>query len=584
MAKKLVGILLIVMMLLGVIPLSVCAAGYTHITEITISDLGYPVYGKTLDTSYNIPTGNLPYMKDPDITEIKWYKMGPNDSKYTLVESAETAKDGYIYKAELHFLRINSQFIFDENDNIIINASSTMKNKIIRTDYVVEEAAKLTVNVVFTTSRIYNFTEPVDISIDKEEPIWPVAGQTPWASSAFFNTFEGANVHHKQYLIQAEWYEEANDYSLVSPLSSDYQFQAGKNYNLRLILTADKAGVFDPTTLGGDKDILVMINQNYYGDIAYAAADKVIADFPFTVYGGVTTATIEGIKPPVVGEAPQTTGFTLTATGATVEFESWEYNDGSDELFHEFTGASFKNDVDYRLNLKILPKNGFVLNLQKEDIELNCGKIANFSRNQEEGCVIISIDFTTPKEMVDTIAAYITIPQDSQFPNYNAVVPANAGYIVGTQTENYKQNGVIWFNVTDEKPMTPNASPFERGKEYMVTIQIIPTDVSFPKNAEEIYATINGKKAECVYDELGILNISYTYVATDELVNALGDVNNDQKIDAKDALAVLKITVGKLTANDNQKLAADVNRDQKIDAKDALEILKYVVDKPSAIR
>lgn len=63
----------------------------------------------------------------------------------------------------------------------------------------------------------------------------------------------------------------------------------------------------------------------------------------------------------------------------------------------------------------------------------------------------------------------------------------------------------------------------------------------------------------------------------------MGDVNNDGKIDAKDALIVLKISVGKYTANDVEKTAADVNQDQKIDAKDALEILKYAVKKPSAL-
>lgn len=583
MRKKLLSCVIIAVMVLSAFSLSVFAAGYTHITEINISDLGYPVYGKTLDTSYKIPTGSLPYMKNPDITEIKWYKMGPNDSSYTLVEAEETAKDGYIYKAELHFLRVSSQYIFDENDEITINASSTMANKIIRTDYKVEEAAKLTVNVVFKTSRVYTFTEPVDIMVNKDEPLWPVAGENPWESSAFINALEDVNEHHKQYKIEAQWYEESNNYFTASALTSDYQFQAGKNYNLRLLLTADKTGVFDPTTFGGNKDILVMINQTYYGEIASASAEQVIADFPFTVYGGVNSASIEGIKPPVVGEAPQKDGFTLSATGATLEFAGWEYNNGSDELLHEFTGETFENDVYYRLNLKLIPRNGFVLNLNKEDVEVNCGEISQFTRKQEEGYIIVSIDFMTQKEVVDTIAAYITLPQDSQFPNYNATLPANVGYIVSSKTENYTVNGVLWFNVSNEEPMEPNVTPFEKGKEYTVSIQIIPTNVAFPEQAESIIATINGERAECVYDENGILTISYTFVATDAIETALGDVNNDQKINAKDALVVLKIAVNKYAPNNNEKILADVNKDQKINAKDALEILKYAVNKPSCL-
>ncbi len=59
----------------------------------------------------------------------------------------------------------------------------------------------------------------------------------------------------------------------------------------------------------------------------------------------------------------------------------------------------------------------------------------------------------------------------------------------------------------------------------------------------------------------------------------LGDVNNDGKIDAKDALEVLKFAVGKTELTETQQLAAEVTGDGKIDAKDALEILKFAVNK-----
>ncbi len=59
----------------------------------------------------------------------------------------------------------------------------------------------------------------------------------------------------------------------------------------------------------------------------------------------------------------------------------------------------------------------------------------------------------------------------------------------------------------------------------------------------------------------------------------LGNLNEDQKIDAKDALIVLKIAVCKITPTDWQKVAANVNKDNSVNAKDALEILKKSVGK-----
>ena len=64
-----------------------------------------------------------------------------------------------------------------------------------------------------------------------------------------------------------------------------------------------------------------------------------------------------------------------------------------------------------------------------------------------------------------------------------------------------------------------------------------------------------------------------------DLPYTLGDVNNDGKIDAKDALMVLKFAVNKIELTEAQKLAAEVDGKEGINAKDALEILKYAVKK-----
>ncbi len=66
---------------------------------------------------------------------------------------------------------------------------------------------------------------------------------------------------------------------------------------------------------------------------------------------------------------------------------------------------------------------------------------------------------------------------------------------------------------------------------------------------------------------------------TDPAVYTLGDVNEDEKVDAKDALLVLKYAVGKANLTQNQIQAAEVTGDGLLNAKDALEILKYAVGK-----
>ena len=61
---------------------------------------------------------------------------------------------------------------------------------------------------------------------------------------------------------------------------------------------------------------------------------------------------------------------------------------------------------------------------------------------------------------------------------------------------------------------------------------------------------------------------------------SLGDVNNDSKVDAKDASLILVeyaslSTDGKSVLSDEVKNAADVNKDGKVDSKDASSVLQY---------
>ena len=70
-----------------------------------------------------------------------------------------------------------------------------------------------------------------------------------------------------------------------------------------------------------------------------------------------------------------------------------------------------------------------------------------------------------------------------------------------------------------------------------------------------------------------------SYVLYKEALS-LGDVNNDGKVDAKDASLILVeyaslSTDGKSVLSDEAKTAADVNKDGKADSKDASAVLQY---------
>lgn len=579
MKKKILSVVLVVAFLLSITCINALGDSQTKITQVKVNELEYPTVGKPLDINFTIPADETSYFISESQSAPTWYIYDNNIEKFQKIDNDTNVKYGELYKAVFYLFRSNSNYIFDKQENnVALWLNGGNDPKVVAAKTYVEQEDTLRVEVTFIGNMVYDAAKNwIGLDVNRETPYWPIAGETPWTDSVITNYNTDENPNQKDFNITTEWFKKEDT---STPLTNDYQFEAGYEYLLRITLNASRAAVFAT----GDLEPLVYItNDNTIGETISATESKMVVDFPFTVYGGVDQVSIEGIKMPVVDEAPQKDGFTFSGAGVSVEYFGWEYNDGSDELFHELAEDAFKNDNTYRLKLKLTPKTNFTLNIQKDDIDLNCGEITDLARNNEDGSIIISIDFKTEKQLADTVAAYITVPQDSQFPNYNPTLPVDAGYIVGSKTDGYTLNGVYWFNITNEEPMQPNVNYFESGKEYSVTIDIVPTTVVFPENAEDITATINGQKAECIYNEYGVLTITYTYVATQEISGKIGDVNNDGNINAKDALIVLKIAVNKYTPSNNEDFYADVNRDGYINAKDALEILKYAVNKPSCI-
>jgi len=99
------------------------------------------------------------------------------------------------------------------------------------------------------------------------------------------------------------------------------------------------------------------------------------------------------------------------------------------------------------------------------------------------------------------------------------------------------------------------------------TTYIVKFNVLISKDGETYENVVNSSKVTVKAKD--IISESYT----------TGDVNEDGKINQKDAKLVLKAFAGKIELTENQTLSADVNGDNKINQKDAKLILKYFAGK-----
>ncbi len=87
------------------------------------------------------------------------------------------------------------------------------------------------------------------------------------------------------------------------------------------------------------------------------------------------------------------------------------------------------------------------------------------------------------------------------------------------------------------------------------------------------------QKAQFTKEELDWLSAAAKKVELILFIERLGDINEDDSVNATDALIALRAAVNKIELNEDQFARADVNGDQKVNAKDALEMLQLAVEK-----
>ncbi len=132
------------------------------------------------------------------------------------------------------------------------------------------------------------------------------------------------------------------------------------------------------------------------------------------------------------------------------------------------------------------------------------------------------------------------------------------------------------------------ASELDKAAAQVVIDQInaLPNDITLEQEAavnaaDEAYNNLTDLQKELVTNLNKLTAAKATLEALKNPVVTVkyGDLNLDDKIDAKDALLVLKASVNKITLTQEQEVKAELNKDGKIDAKDALLILKKSVNK-----
>lgn len=148
------------------------------------------------------------------------------------------------------------------------------------------------------------------------------------------------------------------------------------------------------------------------------------------------------------------------------------------------------------------------------------------------------------------------------------------------ETDEYYQNAVYWTDVTESKTTTLKATDvFIEGHTYELEVWLRASDgYKFKTDSDDwidITATVNGKNAEVIGDEVAvILTVTYTLDKEEEFI--LGDVDGDFKVSVMDATLIQMYMAQTHNLTDDQLKRANTDKDSIVSIMDATQIQRFV--------
>lgn len=357
---------------------------------------------------------------------------------------------------------------------------------------------------------------------------------------------------------------------------------------------ATYTAIYTPTYIN-----YTVVFKNWNGTVlstkSYHYGDKVIVPTtPTKTSNSTYTYSFAGWDKEVVncaGNTTYTATYNSTYINYTVVFEDWDGTVISAVTYH------YGDEVRVPVSPEKVADNTYTYSFAGWDKEITaCQGNITYTATYDSTYIEYIVEFkdwdgTLLDSKTYHYGGAITVPQNPvrsedetymyAFAGWDKEVVLCNGNLVYTATYNKTEIVPVAIEITT----LPTQLTYKEGDEFNPSGLVIAVRYNNGTTKEIIDYLLSGYDATVGTKTITVSYMGFitTFQVVLEPAIALGDLNNDGQINAKDALEVLKAAVGKANLTEQQKIAADVNGDGNINAKDALEMLKYAVGKPSVL-
>ena len=389
------------------------------------------------------------------------------------------------------------------------------------------------VKVCFTFTSAYNTTATIAVS----GVTAPTTGGTPSytqpsESSAAFNIATGFTSTYWKNGVA--WFDVTDNSYL--PTDGSTKFKAGHQYRVYVAVAANTgaywrfASTISTATINGNNGTVWQLSSTspYNDSTLYRAVS-----YTYTALSYLSCSTITVTNVPTAasaGSAPSYSAPTVAATGCRLHssYTSGSYKNGvawydvTTGQFVSTSGYTFIAGHDYRVYYVVVTSDNYAFSSSvSATVNGSSSAVGTLSGlNSSYYRTVRSANIPATGTVYSVSVSGIDAPIVGNTPDYTATAGSTTYYSVENYTSGTTwKNGLIWYNVTDSSTMA-TTDKFEAGKQYRVSVSLVPaTGYTFAAGSS-MSATLNSKTASITTYTAGTnIGVQYTFTATTQLTS-----------------------------------------------------------------
>lgn len=502
------------------------------LSDVYVSGLSHPYFTQTPD--YSVTTSQT---EGYSVSKVEWY--GPQVGVTgPLMNSTDVFLSGGYYGRI--YLKPDDGYKFDDNPQLNVSIDTKTSNYTttvnIKSDdsgnyygdvyFIVEQDAEIAPDILD-----YEWKEPSDMSPNVNLGKVYLGTETMDIPFAFKIKDLPRNMALADYTVYGSTYIQCSGKSL-------YYTHTGDRVNLKDLATA-------PGRYYIYHELFLLDPEG--NEIATESVCYFVNVYTPTY---IMDLSVE-VDEPVAGLEAEI-AFLNQTEGCVVDNMYW-YDITDGERVQLKQTDTFEAGHTYQVEMWLKANDGYYMNTDKESgLNVNAsinGKSAEVLSASSDKEVGFTLDFTIPRETTEPIE------------------PSTGGYDEPTDpTEHTTETTTL--TETTESTETTATDP----TEITETIETTVTDPTETTESTETTATIPTETIVTTEPSSGATEPSEPDVDK----GILGDVNDDGKVNIKDATLIQKAAAKIIELTDDEKLRADVNADNKNNVKDATAIQKFV--------